>query len=451
MLAAALIMRVLGARRFEGHRGARLGLCLLAIALAPACRRGSVGDGRSASNTSTSAPTTTGATPTGAASEGEGDGTAGERREAHVSFAPAVLNSAAPRARAADRAARANETLAIAAGPYHLGSTPGEPSRDPGTEADGVLVPSHGYDIDALPYPNDPSQPVRTGASRDEAAGLCRARGRRLCNELEWERACRGPSETVFPGSDTWEPERCAEGDLSRCATGFGALAMGTRYAEWTADAIDDRAAIRGALANAPAAQHRCAARRTAVPNETGLPIAFRCCGGEAPAFSYPREPSRPPYREETMTTAELARIVETVPELARVREGLSTFNAAAVAEVLNHGATTAQNHPELIFTVNPLRWSPTFGEEVLVFTALSNVGSFVAALWVLPPAQPGGPARYKHAASFILAGDRVAMAFGYGRGTREEFQWSACWNCGGEHGVVLYDREASRVVIVQR
>lgn len=430
-------------------------MCLAGVlALAAACGRRASSGSEHAGAASASASAATGA-PQGSVAPSAGDDDAdgpSAPRETHVSFAPvAATASASASARAADHAASANEVLRVPAASYHLGSNPGDPERDPNTEADGVLVQSAAFDIDALPYPNDPSQQVRTGATREEAAGLCRARGRRLCSELEWERACRGPGETPFPGADAWDAERCTNGDPARCATGYGALSMGTRYAEWTADAIDDRAAIRGAGATAPAAQHRCASRRTATPTEGGLPIAFRCCGGEAPAFTYPREAARPPYREEPITTAELARIVESVPELSRVRDGLSTFNAAAITEVMNHGATSVAAHPELAFTVSALRWSPTFGEEILVFTGLSTVGSFIAAVWVLPPAQPGGQPRYKHAASFILAGDRVAMALGYGRGTREEFQWSACWNCGGEHGVVLYDRAAARVLIVQR
>lgn len=150
------------------------------------------------------------------------------------------------------------------------------------------------------------------------------------------------------------------------------------------------------------------------------------------------------------MTQAQLAALLAQTPELARVREGFQTFSPAAITEVMNHGATNVAMHPEMSFTVAPVRWSPTFGEELLVFAGMSTVGSFVAAFWVLPP-EDGHTPRYRHASSFILAGDRVALALGYSRTTREELQWSACWNCGGEHGAVRYLREESRVVIVQR
>ena len=370
--------------------------------------------------------------------------------EDHFTLLPVVVADAS-RPRAANRNARAGEHVSIAAGTYHLGSVPGDLGRDPAVEADGIPMQVPAYDIDALPFPNDPAQPVRTGATREEAEGLCRAAGRRLCTEIEWERACRGPQETIFPNGDHWDAEHCAgRGNPGECASGAGALIMGSRSAEWTSDDLDTRAVIRGAAATAAEAQHRCAARRTAVPNQPGLEIAFRCCSGARPALSYPHEISRPPFREEPMGVAQLAQIVAQVPELARVRDGLAIFSPGAINEVLNHGATTAQQHPEVSFSVSPVRWSPAFGEDLLVFTATSNVGSFVAALWVLPGLD-GRSVRYRHASSFILAGDRISMALGFGSSTREEVQWSACWNCGGEHGVVHYDAPTAHTVIVQR
>jgi len=225
---------------------------------------------------------------------------------------------------------------------------------------------------------------------------------------------------------------------------------MGARSAEWTADELETRAVIRGAAALAPTAQHRCAARRTADATQPGLEIVFRCCGGARPTLQYPRETSRPAFREEPMGVAQLAQILEQVPELRRLREGLAIFSPGAITEVMNHGATSVANHPEVTCTVQALRWSPTFGEDILVITALSAVGSFVAALWVLPGGDALHP-RYRHAGSYILAGDRVSVALAYGPSTREEVQWSSCWNCPGEHGIVHYYGEDARVIIVQR
>lgn len=340
----------------------------------------------------------------------------------------------------------AGAVASIPAGAFTLGSTPGDPGRDPSVEADLPRVQLPAFTIDALPYPNDPSAPPATGLTREAAERACAERGRRLCSELEWERACKGPGNAMFPGGNVWGGALCAQGDLGRCASAEGALAMGTRLAEWTRDDIDTRAIIRGAGATAPGPSHRCAARRTALAAQAGLELAFRCCGGAAPpAATYPREVSRRPFRDEPMTAAQVSAIVASVPELERLRlrDGLAMFLPGAITEVMNHGATTAELHPEYTLTVNPVRWSPTFGEEILVLAARSRVGSWVAALWVLPDG------RYRHASSFLLQNDAVAIALAYGD-ARREVVWSSCWNCGGEHGAVSYTDE-NRVLIVQR
>lgn len=432
------------AARSDRFRAAPL-LLLLTAAVATGCKKKSDGSDAGPASANLQGVTVRGGTDSVGGTSGNGED-GGER---HVAFTPTVVERAA-RGRNADRTPRSNETISLAAGRYHVGSTPGELGRDPATEADGNTVEMGAYDIDALPYPNDPAQPPRTGATRDEAQQLCAARGRRLCREIEWERACKGPNETIFPNGDEWDAARCNGENPGHCASGSGAMLMGTRYAEWTADDITDRAVIRGAGNSAPAPQHRCASRRTALATQTGLEVGFRCCGGTPSTVDYPREVSRPPFREQPMNTAQLSQIVATIPELARVRDGLTMLSVAAINEVMNHGATSVALHPEATFTVQPVRWSPTFGEELLVFTATSTVGSFVAALWVLPT-EDGRGERYKHAASYILAGDRVAMTLAHMRTTREEIQWSACWNCGGEHGVVTYDRENARAIAVQR
>jgi formylglycine-generating enzyme required for sulfatase activity len=365
---------------------------------------------------------------------------------APIPLRPRAVDSGTPRAEEPVRPLpAAGAVVRVEGGAYRLGSTPGDPGRDPAVEADLVPVELGGFDIDALPYPNDPHEAPRTGAARDEAERLCRERGRRLCSEVEWERACRGAGSTIFPGGDAWDAQTCGRGELNACATREGVFAMGTRFAEWTRDNLEDRAIIRGASRDGAAGLHRCASRRTAVPGAAGLEVGFRCCGGTTPSVTYPREVSRRPFRDEPMNATQVSALIASVPELERLhlRDGLAMFLPGAIAEVLNHGATSAEMHPEYTFTVNPVRWSPTFGEEVLVLAGKSRVGSWIAALWVLPDG------RYRHAASFLLKDDAVSIALAYGQ-ARREVAWATCWNCGGEYGAVTYT-EDNRVVIVQR
>ncbi len=129
--------------------------------------------------------------------------------------------------------------------------------------------------------------------------------------------------------------------------------------------------------------------------------------------------------------------------EALNLREGLVTFLPGAITEVMNHGATNVQAHPEYTYTVNPVRWSPTFGEDILVLIARSRLGSWVSALYVLPDG------RYRHGSTFVLREDPQPLALAYGP-ARREVAWATCWGCGGESGLVAYD-ETNRVVIVQR
>lgn len=310
-------------------------------------------------------------------------------------------------------------------------------------EADHVEVDAPAVDIDALPYPNDPAQPPTTGMSRVDAARACAARGRRLCAEVEWERACRGSAESIHPGG-VWTPT-CTSAGLGACASDYGVFSMGTQRAEWTLGDHEDRAIIRGASASAPEAQHRCAARRTAVPTAPGLDVAFRCCGGAPPSLTYPREVSRRPFRAEPLNAAQITEIIRATPEMERLglRDGLALFGPGAITEVLNHGSTTVDLHPEVNFSVTPIRWSPTFGDDLIVLCAKSRVGSWISALWVL------GEGRYRHASTFLLRGDPVSLTLGT-TDARRVVTWSACWNCAGEHGSVVYTDEG-RVVITQR
>ncbi len=47
--------------------------------------------------------------------------------------------------------------------------------------------------IDVFPYPNEEGAIPLTNVSQEEARGLCAEKSKRLCTELEWERACKGP------------------------------------------------------------------------------------------------------------------------------------------------------------------------------------------------------------------------------------------------------------------
>ena len=93
---------------------------------------------------------------------------------------------------------KAGERIPIAAARFWAGSTSGDEGRDPRAEAAALSVSLTAYEIDRLPYPNDPAEAPRTDVTAKDAARLCAARGQRLCTELEWEYACKGAGGDDF-------------------------------------------------------------------------------------------------------------------------------------------------------------------------------------------------------------------------------------------------------------
>jgi hypothetical protein len=164
---------------------------------------------------------------------------------------------------------------------------------------DPILV--HGFYIDEYAYPDEPGAIPKSGVSRDEAAQLCAAQDKRLCTELEWERACKGPSNTTYEYGDTYRPSECATGAPGRlspsgmvvsCKSAFGVRDMHGGPREWTSSSWTrggeatreppgTLGALRGGDGEAGEVVARCA-------NAIGRPVmsrkpdaGFRCCAGE--------------------------------------------------------------------------------------------------------------------------------------------------------------------------
>jgi sulfatase modifying factor 1 len=202
----------------------------------------------------------------------------------HATSAP-LAASAAP--------AAAGPTASIPAGKLTAGTACGDHPKLPGEELAGEAVDLGAFDIDAYPYPNDPGQPPATNVSRDDAKKLCEARGRRLCSELEWERACKGPASWRYEYGDRFDAKACPSGhgpvpayaSFEKCVSGFGVHAMHGFDWEWTASdwkrgKEEGRGVLRGGFGNQPFAHDRCSAVRAAEPATKEAVVGFRCCGG---------------------------------------------------------------------------------------------------------------------------------------------------------------------------
>jgi hypothetical protein len=352
---------------------------------------------------------------------------------------------------------RAGEVVRIPAGPMRAGSLPGTPGRAPGTEADLLPVTLPAFTIDRLPFPNDPALPPRASVSRAEAAALCGAAGRRLCTDLEWERACEGPTNdtaplgAIYPGGTSFDPETCGLDPLA-CASPEGVLSLGTTLGEWTASAAPQEfgpagldAIVRGGAVLSESGVHRCASRRPFPSATTSEGLGFRCCSGDEAEASYPPVArNRSMFQDRTVETPELRRILGSLPELARFAQRFTPFDAEDVDRALGRGGQPRDSLGGWAAMNGVLVWAPTDGESVWIVAGTSGPDSLLAALYPMPDGS------FLHAASFILENEAVPVVVAYGVTSRRELLWSTCWGCGGEGGAITL-RDDATIVITQR
>jgi hypothetical protein len=339
---------------------------------------------------------------------------------------------------------RAGEQVAIPGGTLRAGSTPGDAGRVPELEPKNHEVELGPFSIDRLPYPNDPAQPALLGRARDDARRLCAERGARLCTDLEWERACKGPKQDPYPSGVMWDPS-CTAG-AKACASGFDVLGLGTTAGEWVAsDVVTDekrRALVRGAGTSAAATEHRCAARHPTEASTTSPDIGFRCCQGAPNAAAIPEAKQGAIFTKTKLSAEELEGMLAADPAGKALAKDIKFFREPDGANtVVSRGPGEKKGFD---FTVAPLLWNPAPGAELLLVVARSGEStSFVAAFHVLPDG------KYRLASTFTLQGEPGPVALAYSPDIKPRVHFSTCWGCPGETGKALF-RRPETVVIVQ-
>lgn len=336
--------------------------------------------------------------------------------------------------------------VTVTEGRLLVGSRPGIAGRSPQLEADRVPVSVPSFGIERRLHGGGTP---RTAATRDEASAICARESMRLCNELEWERACAGDGAALYPTGDSIDLARCGR---ESCASPFEVEGLGTRYAEWTASEVattgpDGRplAVVRGSASSTPG-DHRCAARRLVPASSVDPAIAFRCCTGPAPELSYPAEPTAPVFEDVPVDEARLREALAGVPELAAYASGFRLFRDSERAELITRAANStppfivAQNR--VVRTV--LKWTPVPGETVWVVAGRSGNTSLVAVL------HPLGDGTFAHAASLVLPGDPSTIVVSMREPEARELGFSTCFGCGGEDGEIKL-RDDGRFVVVTR
>ncbi len=182
----------------------------------------------------------------------------------------------------------------IPPGALVAGTPPAQVPRKAHEEMAGEQVILDGFFIDQFAFPNEEGAIPQTNVTQAEAKAECEKRGKRLCSELEWERACKGPDNAVYEYGNRHQPAICRTGGDTRtlpsgyqfsCRSEFGVHDMHGSIWEWT-DSPWGRGdkqilmTVRGGNGPDGDVVGRCANGRGLPPKETSRNVGFRCCRG---------------------------------------------------------------------------------------------------------------------------------------------------------------------------
>lgn len=334
--------------------------------------------------------------------------------------------------------------ISVPAGKVLAGSEPGAAHRKPGAEMDNEVVEVPAFSIDALPYPNDPARAPMTNVSQEKAAQLCAAEGKRLCHELEWERACEGAEGLVYPYGDAYESERYTK--LTELTSEFGVRGMGA-IAEWTSGEFggDNKGviAVRGdGSEEGKIGRRRCAFRSKVEPDELAERLGFRCCKGPAPELSYDTPTYTPPFQRLELSHEEFQSMIRAVPELERLHDDPTMFTREDLYRFRAKAGLSGSVTKIGAITWKAIQWTPRLGEELIVATGRDGDDAFVIALYALPEK------RFSHAASYTLVHERAPLILAYTRNPRH-IRWLPCLDC--DDGGLLHLDDEGLVSITQR
>jgi formylglycine-generating enzyme required for sulfatase activity len=71
------------------------------------------------------------------------------------------------------------------------------------------MIPIDDFCMDRYEAPNEAGALPLAMRTAQDGEDWCEARGKRLCREDEWLRACEGPGGTTYPYGDQYEEHRC--------------------------------------------------------------------------------------------------------------------------------------------------------------------------------------------------------------------------------------------------
>lgn len=151
------------------------------------------------------------------------------------------------------------------------------------------VVQVEGFLIDRFEAPNQKGAPVTNKVTFADAEAACAEQGKRLCSDLEWEKACKGTSNFVYSYGDSFDPDFCGNGlddkgyspgDKANCKSRYGVYDLSGNFREWTSTAYRDnnRRLIKGGLRGNAERGTRCAFSTDESVGYTDETISYRCC-----------------------------------------------------------------------------------------------------------------------------------------------------------------------------
>ncbi len=174
------------------------------------------------------------------------------------------------------------------------GTPPDRLPRIADEEMAGEQLVLAGFFMDIFAYPNEEGAIPETGVTHARAEASCAEQNKRLCTELEWERACKGPENLTYEYGDRYRPEVCLTGRTPRmlpsgyrqgCRSEFGARDLHGSVWEWTSSrwrrgTTGELFTVRGGNGVAGELLGRCANGMGRAPDSTSPQVGFRCCMG---------------------------------------------------------------------------------------------------------------------------------------------------------------------------
>jgi serine/threonine protein kinase len=180
----------------------------------------------------------------------------------------------------------------IPGGPFVHGRLHGEPSDVVATsELLAEVVEVQPFLIDAFEYKNLKNAAPTYNSSWEEANRLCDAAQKRLCTAVEWEKACKGRSNSVYSYGDTFDADFCGRGldkpylsgSMPECKSDWGVFDVSGNFREWTSTAAGKkgtRRIVKGGIKGNAEKGTRCAAFRDENSGYKDASLSFRCCRG---------------------------------------------------------------------------------------------------------------------------------------------------------------------------